>query len=182
MSTATLPPGSARVSTPDEPYASTSVLAVANLFIRIGLEEPHTDACDMTHMRLQKLCYRAYGHHLQAFGEPLCEERPEIWPRGPGFLGLYLALQYGGRKPIRGLITTPYGTPTITADSRHAHFLRAVDRHYRLTSTLALSDLSHAQGSAWQRAAALYDYRCPIGAAVPDSLIRTEFAATGLSR
>lgn len=180
MSTATLQPGAARVSTPDEPYASTSVLAVANLFIRIGLEEPHADACEMTHMRVQKLCYRAYGHHLHAYGAPLCEERPEIWPRGPGFMNLYLALQHAGRKPVRALITTPYGTPMVAPDRREADFLRRVADHYRRTTSLNLAGLAHAPGGAWQRAAESHAYRCPMGSLVPDALIRAEFAAGGM--
>lgn len=180
MSTATLLPKAAQVSSPDDPYASTSVLAVANLFIEIGLEEMRPEAYAMTHMRLQKLCYRAYGHHLHAYGAPLCDERPEIWPRGPGFMHLYLALQHAGRKPVRDPITTPYGTPTVAPARREADFLRRVADHYRRTTTLDLAGLAHARGGAWQRAAESHHYRCPMGSLVPDALIRAEFAASGV--
>ncbi len=151
-----------------------SVIAVANRLIGLDPAQRTPDSCAMTHMRVQKLCYLVYAHHLIAHGTRPTEEQPELWTHGPGFTSLYLALQYAGTKPIDSLIRLPYGVPTLEPSGALAVFVDGIEARYAALPTLALSDLCSAEGGAWRRSAAKAGYRCPAGTVIADAMIATE--------
>ncbi len=151
-----------------------SVIAVANRLIGLDPAQGTPASCAMTHMRVQKLCYLVYAHHLIANGARPTEEQPELWKHGPGFTSLYLALQYAGTRPIDSLIRLPYGVPTLNENGALAIFVDGVATRYAAMPTLALADLCSGDGGAWRRSAAKAGYRCPAGTVMADAMIADE--------
>jgi uncharacterized phage-associated protein len=78
----------------------TSVYAVANWFIKKSRETQKK----ITHMKLQKLVYMAYGWYYAYYGEPLFKDDIVAWTHGPVVPSLYLVLKNYGRQPIDHLV------------------------------------------------------------------------------
>ena len=148
-------------------------LAVANTFLR-----KHGDEGGIEHMKLQKLCFYAYGWWLTQSDEPLLSEGPEVWKYGPVFSSLYTILAPHGRKPI----TTPQKTIFNSVakivppeDKRARDLVDWIWQRYGGSSSFKLSDETHKEGTPWQTEAAKYDYRVPTNHRIPDSVIKKYF-------
>lgn len=160
--------------------APVSILAVANALIELGLGRDFRARDPMTHMRIQKLSYCAYGHYLARHGRRMTDAQPEIWTQGPSFRDLYLALQYAGKDPVTNPITLPLCETRLTRCSDVEGIVVLVEAQYKRTSTLDLAALAHGPDSAWYRAAQDLGFRCRAGTKIPDALITAQFAALPL--
>ncbi len=156
-----------------------SLIGVANYLIKLGFLRDAPDDRAMSHMRIQKLAYLAYGHHLVLKDKVLCDEAPQIWTQGPGFLSLYYALQHH-RGAVEAMIRTPFETPTLKDHPVARAFLEAVEERYMRHTTYALAEIAHGPGSAWKRAAAELGFQCPSNTIIPERHIRAGFASLTL--
>jgi uncharacterized phage-associated protein len=94
----------------------------------------------MTVMKLQKLCYYAYGFHLAWEGRPLFPERFEAWANGPVSPDLY-QLHRGRFNIAVGDIP---GNPDVL-DADEAESVRLVLGSYGDLSAHQLSLLTHQE-------------------------------------
>lgn len=126
---------------------------VANALIR----KAHEQGEKLTHMKLQKLVFFMHGWHLATTGKPLLEnEKVEAWPYGPVVPSLYHELKHFGSRGIEGYLQEPdFSTGQVVAripGSEDSHFWRLVDfvwQRYGIFSAVALSDMTHQEGSPW---------------------------------
>ncbi|MDX6750452.1 DUF4065 domain-containing protein [Geminicoccaceae bacterium 1502E] len=140
--------------------AAASAAAVANEFIKLGIEESGVPSVDQ--MKLQKLLFYAHAWHLAIHNRPLFEEDFEAWPWGPVVRNVYYETKKYGRNritsPIHDLkIVDDHGgfdvkfyAPTIPDSAAGVRdFLRAVwDAHKNFTG-IQLSNATHAPGEPW---------------------------------
>jgi uncharacterized phage-associated protein len=149
-------------------------LAIANEFIA-----RYQPSVGIEHMKLQKLVYCANGWWL-AFhaNQPLIDEAPEVWKFGPVFPSLYRVLKVYGRSPIKTVQSrSPFEAPDRVTES-DADAFNLVDwtwRRYGHMTSFALSEMTHREGTAWQRAAAEHDFLVPEGLDIPLGYIVDEF-------
>jgi uncharacterized phage-associated protein len=150
-----------------------SPLAIANEFIA-----RHREA-GLEHMKLQKLVYCANGWWLAFHPQKaLVSELPEVWKFGPVFPSLYSALKVYGRQPIKTVQSrSPFDQPDRVDDNDHEslNLIEWVWNRYGHLSSFALSDMTHKEGTAWQRAAADHDFVVPVGLDIPQAYIVDEF-------
>jgi uncharacterized phage-associated protein len=157
------------------PYAP---IAIANSFIkefgsRSGIE----------HMKLQKLVYFSYGWWLAAHGmnsQRLTNEGPEIWKHGPVFDSLYQILKVFGRTTISEVQSdNPFADPLSVdgSDFEVNALISWVWKRYGHLSSFALSDMTHAEGTAWKRVAVERNFSVPYHTNIPDDYIFGEFSA-----
>ncbi|NDV50380.1 type II toxin-antitoxin system antitoxin SocA domain-containing protein [Salipiger sp. PrR003] len=77
-----------------------TAIAIANRFLSIE---------QMSHLRVQRLSYIAYGRYMAVTGKSLCDEKPISFESGPGFLTIYRALSSYGHLPIKKPIEDEFG-------------------------------------------------------------------------
>lgn len=95
----------------------------------------------MSAMKLQKLCYFAYGYHLAWEDRPLFPERFEAWANGPVVYELYD--QHRGRFNLdRGDIA---GDPTALDDDERDS-VNVVLENFRTYDAHELSAMTHQPG------------------------------------
>lgn len=136
-----------------------SAAAVANEFLKLQSEDPHSPGLD--HMKLQKLVYYAHAWHLAIKGSPLFDDDIEAWPWGPVVRNLYIEFKDFKSKPISGRraqilvkdedsdpsdwrVITPYPT-----SSDEKEFIRNVWESHKSFSGVQLSNATHANGEPW---------------------------------
>lgn len=152
--------------------APYSPVAFANWFI---VRFPN----GITHLKVQKLTYCAYGWWL-AYNDPfeVLTERPQVWRHGPVFRSVYRTFSSYGDRPIRnpGSLPDTKGAPTVDQeDERVESLLRFTLNRYGEMDEWKLSDLTHKQGTPWQRLASSYNYRVPRNLPIPPEFVRDEF-------
>lgn len=150
-----------------------SPLAIANTFLA-----EHGGEGGISHMKLQKLVFYAYGWWLAYHDQPLTNEAPEVWRYGPVFSSLYSALAQNGMEPIsRPQRAVPIGTAPIVPDDDEEtrSMLEWIWDHYGKFSAGRLSDMTHADGTPWQQEAAAHNYRVPKHHPIPDARIKAHF-------
>lgn len=153
------------------PYAP---LAIANTF----LAEHGAESGGISHMKLQKLVFYAYGWWLASHDEPLTTEAPQVWKFGPVFNSLYSALAPFGMQPIEEpRRAVPIGAAPIVPDDEGEvrELLKWVWQRYGGHSASRLSDMTHAQGTPWQEEAAAHDYRVPRHHSIPEERTKAYF-------
>ena len=149
-------------------------LAIANTF----LAEHGAESGGVSHMKLQKLVFYAYGWWLASHDEPLTTEAPQVWKFGPVFNSLYSALAPFGMQPIDSpRRAVPIGAaPTVPDDENEVReLLEWVWQRYGGHSAGQLSDMTHAPGTPWQEEAAAHDYRVPRNHSIPVERTRAYF-------
>ena len=138
----------------------------------------HGSTNRLSHMRLQKLVYFAYGWWMGKHGQPLTNDAPAVWRYGPAFEGLYGALKTYGHRAIRkpvGVWFRP--APRVPdADKDVIEFLDDVFDFYRNANEELLSSIAHEPGSPWKEEARANDFRVPSGHRIPDHRIQSYFA------
>ncbi len=147
-------------------------LALANYFI-----EKFEVGTGIEHMKLQKLIYCAHGWSLGVRQSTIVDERPQVWEYGPVFESLYRALKPFGRKPITKPISVgPFDEPaSIEDDENTGMLLDWIWDRYGHLSGFALSDMTHKDGTPWERIAREKDFLVPYGTEIPDDYIKEEF-------
>jgi len=144
-----------------------SPLTLSNTFVaRHGHESP------LTHMKLQKLCFYAYGWWLAYNPDPILTEGPEVWQYGPVFSSLYNVLSTKRSEPI----ATPQSA-TPNDDPLPIQWVDWIWQRYGNLPSMALSNMTHEVGTPWQIEAALHNYRVPRHHRIPDEVIRQYFQA-----
>lgn len=149
-------------------------LALANTFLR-----KHGDEGGIEHMKLQKLCFYAYGWWLVDHDKPLLVEGPEVWKFGPVFSSLYSVLSMHGRRPITKPVKLAFSSTLklIPKDDEEARELvEMVWDRYGERSSFDLSEETHKAGTPWQVEAEKYQYKVPMNHRIPDKLIKQYFA------
>jgi uncharacterized phage-associated protein len=146
-------------------------LTVANSFISLAQSEGRT----LTNMQVQKLVFLAHGFHMaypQFNGEPLVSESAMAWTWGPVFPPLYNKLKRFGNQSIQELIPGEAGKPpTTVSETSPAHSLiKAVWLAYGKFTGMQLSNMTHRQGTPWQKVWRLV----PLGV-IPNELIATYY-------
>lgn len=153
---------------------SYAPLAIANTF----LAEHGAERDGISHMKLQKLVFYAYGWWLAYHDAPLTEEAPQVWKFGPVFNSLYSVLAPFGMKPIdsprRAL---PFeDAPTVPQDAVEVRqLLEWIWQRYGSRTAGELSDMTHAKGTPWQTEAEAHDYRVPRHHSIPVETTKAYF-------
>jgi uncharacterized phage-associated protein len=138
----------------------TSAFAVANWFLTKAKENGKT----LTHMKLQKLVYLAYGWYYAYNDVPLFDEGIFAWQHGPVIAALYGTFKDCGREPIDHLAEysvdkkdgniekRPYAIQTddIETKLQIEEMLEFVWKIYSPLSAFELRNLTHRQGSPWR--------------------------------
>lgn len=129
---------------------SLKSVLVANTFVeRFGND-------DMTHLKLQKLCYYAYGWWLALKpDEPtLMQSKPQVWKLGPVFQPIYSA--YAGHRggQIEPNQIKPIGpfeeARTIQqSDDSESKLIDWIWGRYGHFTGAQLSDMTHEPGTPW---------------------------------
>jgi uncharacterized phage-associated protein len=108
-------------------------------------------------LKLQKLLYYACGYYYAAYREPLIDSAIEAWDYGPVVPEVYREFRRFGSGEITDQATEldwdtgeclPVPIPT---DQRVAGLIDFVWNTYGKYSGLQLSDMTHSDGSPWQK-------------------------------
>lgn len=151
------------------PYRS---LALANEFICFSPEN------GVSHMKLQKLVYMAYGWWLTEHAIPVTMDAPEVWRHGPVFSEMYSRLSGFGQAPIKHPVRYFFDDPPPRVDDNDdetSALLQFVWGRYGRMTAFELSDLTHRPGTPWQVTAEKFNYRVPMNHKIETELIKSEF-------
>ena len=126
------------------------------------LQEAENRGILLTHMKLQKLLYLAYGYYTGLVGEPLADEDFEAWQFGPVSSTVYQEFKdCGGRIIDAGRRMKRFSwdddddaePPMLpAADAKAARIMNFVFDTYGAKTAVYLSDLTHKEGSPWDQA------------------------------
>ncbi len=127
--------------------------SVANEFLACAKE----DGLELTNMKLQKLLYFAHGWHLAATGKPLLRDVIEAWKFGPVVADVYHEFKGFGINSIRTKATRFNGekwvAPRISPDDEKTrNFIKKIWKNYKDFSGIQLSNLTHLDGTPWDKA------------------------------
>jgi uncharacterized phage-associated protein len=164
--------------------------AIANWF----LDRAERADAQLDPMKLQKLIYFAHGWYLALAGKALIDEHPQAWEYGPVIPSIYQEFKSFGRGPIKDRATViswgprasgqklqdwmsaHFVTPRIDADdSEVEELLEQVWIVYGTRSAVQLSNMSHIEGGAWEKAFQSADGKRNVE--IDDDLIAEEFKA-----
>jgi len=112
------------------------------------LTKPDRDAGDdITHLKLQKLCYYAQAWHLALFDTSLFPGRFEAWPHGPVCPDIWQAYRDRGAAPIEA----PADFDVACVSEGDRSFLNDIWDVYGRYSAKYLEEMTH-QEDPWLRA------------------------------
>lgn len=157
----------------------TTALKLANTFLA-----RHAGGFGLQHMKLQKLCYYAYGWWLSAYEEPLTDKGPEVWKYGPVFSDLYDDLKTWGNAAIVAPQTghTFNQAAPVTDNPEHHGLVDWIWRHYGKYTAIQLSEMTHAPGTPWRQLAERHNYKVPMHLQIPVELMREYFRSDAAKR
>lgn len=128
-------------------------MAVANTLLDFASGE----GMPLTPMALQKHTYFSHGWYAGNTAQPLFGDTIQAWKWGPVIPSLYHAFKWAKNERITkyGLALNPANgqteIPKVT-DASLSDFIKRVWNAYKSYSPMALSAISHEQGSPWYRA------------------------------
>ena len=152
------------------PYTASHV---ANYFLRQSRKERR----NLSHLKLQKLVYIAYGWCWEILGRPLFRDRIEAWRYGPVVPDLYHEFKHCGGQPIRqwsahyDFESREFIIREVQPDGRVAGVLHKVWEAYKPFSAEQLRNMTHSPGTPWKET-----YKPGKNRRIPDELIRKHFA------
>ncbi|MCL1999642.1 MAG: DUF4065 domain-containing protein [Turicibacter sp.] len=117
------------------------------------LEKAFAENIAITPMKLQKLLYFTYKRYLQETDTPMFEEYFEVWTWGPVLPSVYKRLKDYRLKGINDYIRE--NNSIFVVSDKEKAFHKALDwvwYHYSEHSPSELSDITHAENSAWSKA------------------------------
>lgn len=134
-------------------------LAVANAFIDLAKESGE----EITHLKLQKLIYIAYGWYFVNFDIPLIKERVEAWKYGPVIRSVYDEFKTCGRNPITDYGTVvnvleTFGSDKIILDTpkiedpEALEFIGEIWNVFGSYNGYELANSTHKEGTPWYQA------------------------------
>lgn len=147
-------------------------LAFANQFI---IKSHHNG---LHHMKLQKLCFYAYGWWLAWDSKPIMTEGPEVWKYGPVFSSLYNALAHFGRERIFCIQkNNPFNdAPKIHKDDKKTqNLVNWIWHRYGNLSGFDLSTMTHEKGTPWHTEVERMNYLVPEHYKIPNEIIKHYF-------
>jgi uncharacterized phage-associated protein len=126
--------------------------SIANYFIDIATNNSHL----LTPMKLQKLVFYAMGWFAGYTGKPLVDEAVEAWQYGPVFPSLYHEFKTFGSSPIKRKaceLNEDFDDVEVPApaDPDVRKFLDNIWNSYNKYTGIALSEMTHAIGTPWER-------------------------------
>jgi len=154
--------------------------AIANYFLELAAAQGEA----ISPMKLQKLVYYAHGWYAGHTGQPLINEAVEAWPYGPVIPSLYHEFKRYGSAPIRSKATDfdtvnfEFSEVQPPADESLKKFLANVWVSYGRFTPIALSTMTHAEGSPWDQT--WKSAQGVKGADIPFELITEHFRAAVL--
>ena len=150
---------------------------VANSFI-----ERFADDGTITHMKLQKLCYFAYGWWLALCPDKpvLMQSRPQVWKLGPVFHPIYTAFASHRSERIGKAAMKPLGPfqgpetveRTEASESKLIDWIWGRYGHY---TGIQLSDMTHEVGTPWRNKVEKEKFVVPRFMELEDDEIRPYF-------
>lgn len=148
---------------------------LANTFI-----ERYAEGGEIDHLKLQKLCFYAYGWWLALSGEKeaIARDRPQVWKLGPVFRPIYGAFAaYRGNFIDKQQKVGPFsGDDAISKGNSSASLL--IDwiwDKYGHFDGLELSDMTHEPGTPWHTIAKKYNFEVPKFLEIDDDTNRAYF-------
>lgn len=117
---------------------------IANQFLSIARER----TASLTPMQLLKLVYIAHGWSLGLYSRALIEDEIQAWQYGPVIPRLYNAMKDYRDQPVSSPIPTSGDTPLTESEVK---LIGQVYDLYGTKSGPALSRLTHALGTPWER-------------------------------
>ena len=130
--------------------------AIANYMLDRGAKE----RIPITHLKLQKLVYMAYGWATLIYDEPLFSSTIEAWSLGPVVPDLWHEFKVYGEKPIgRGRAfefdwetSTDSIIPSVPATDTQTHLVLAITwALYGPEKAWKLVDLTHDDNTPWKQ-------------------------------
>lgn len=152
--------------------------AVANKFLELA------DNTGLTQLQIQKLVYIAHGWTLALCHEPLTNELPQAWSRGPVYAGLRTRIARFGADRVTDYIRQNDNNPAVFVFSgdrgevfsanftkNEESIISQVWDNYRGFSGFQLSMLTHKAGTAWHKTYSEFERNKPI----PDVLTKDHY-------
>lgn len=138
---------------------------IAEYFLLLAKQEGEA----ITPLKMQKLIYFAHGWNLAIRGEPLVKESVGAWPYGPVIRSIYDEYKKYGRDAIPVDGNCGIIDEGLQGDTTTTTLLNKVWEVYRQFTAFQLSNMTHEQGSPWQKANAEQ------ASIIPDDEIRKYF-------
>jgi uncharacterized phage-associated protein len=151
--------------------------AVANFL----LDEAEKLNVHVTHLALQKLLFFAHAWHLAEYDVPLVRGLFQAWQFGPVLRTVYDSFRSARKNPIKirakklDLATGQYVVCEEILDERARSLLISVLAAGANLPTWYLSELTHMQGSPWDRVWSRACHEVNVGMKIPNALIRGYF-------
>lgn len=143
---------------------------VANRLLELADEAGRS----LTPMQLIKLVYLCQGWMLGIKGRPLFKESVEAWAYGPVVRNVYEAARKYRDQPVSKKISED----EVQLDTEEEDIIQQTFDQYGTLPGLALSTLTHKEGSPWS---VTYE-RHGQNAIIPEDLIQTHFHDLAVKR
>ena len=143
--------------------AQLTALQVADRIIKLSLE----DEIPVTHLQIQKLTYFCHAWKLGLGHGPLFQDAVESWQYGPVIRSVYHALKRHGKSEIKEDLHQE--TQFSPLDEK---IIKRVWMLYGDQSGIALSNLTHSEGTPWHQTY----IRGSFTQIIPNHLIRDYYA------
>lgn len=138
---------------------------VSNHLVDIAAANGNT----LTPMQVLKLVYISHGYRLGFNGVPLIPNRIEAWKFGPVIPDLYRAIKDMRDKPVVNVPT--HGLEPFR--DGEADFVTSIYNAYEGLDGIQLSNLTHQDGTPWQRV-----YRSDVAnIPIPDDMIQHHYSS-----
>lgn len=151
--------------------------SVANLI----LKEAESRHIGLSNLALQKILYFVHGRFLVERNEPLIAGTFEAWQYGPVNLAVYDAFKHFGARPINGLASrrdirtgNTETVPFPESDGLRQLIIDAALPYLKLSAG-RLVDLSHANGSPWDKITKVENGKRSYGLRITNENIKDNF-------
>ena len=150
-------------------------IELANYFIKtFGGSE------GISHMKLQKLVYLAYGWWLSHYDHPVIKEAPQAWKYGPVFDSLYQSLRTKGREAIKTEIVPVWAffDKGRLRDVDNANVTQLLDwiwGRYGHLNGIALSDITHQPDTPWSEVVKSHEFQVPKNLPIDWELVKDHY-------
>ena len=138
--------------------------SIANTLIALGV----SNSAPRDPLQVIKLTYLCHGWMLGLYQEPLSEQLVEAWQYGPVIPSVYHAIKRYGKEPVYAPLTPQ----SETFDYREIDLIHQVYEGYENFSGVALSRLTHANGTPWHKVR----HERGKNSVIPNKLIQERFS------